>query len=69
MDYEFEIELDIDRLTDDLADKVYKACDDALVGRQYGKITVDFIREADSYEEAVKSAQGDLTRAGIPIKE
>jgi len=69
MDYWFEIELDVDEFTDDLANKVFEACDDALVGQQFGKITVDFIREADSYEEAIKSAQEDLIKAGIPIKE
>jgi len=72
MNYEFEIELDVDRLTDDLVNKIYDACyntcDDLLVSQQYGKITVDFIREADSYEEAVKNAQEDLIKAGIPIK-
>ena len=41
-----------------------EGCDDALVGiGKLGRIALDFTREADSAEEAVISALGDVKRA------
>ena len=54
----FELETDgaLDLLEDSLFDALYEAgCDDALVGHR----RLDFAREAETWEEALKSAQAD----------
>ncbi|MDE0267735.1 MAG: hypothetical protein OXI96_01685 [Acidimicrobiaceae bacterium] len=56
--YFFELETDgeLDLLADSVFDALYEAgCDDAVVGHH----RLDFAREADTWEEALRSAKAD----------
>jgi hypothetical protein len=45
---------------------LYEAgCDDALIGMRDGVAFADFIREANSFTEAIQSAIRDVERAGV----
>jgi hypothetical protein len=45
------------------AQRLYAVCGDAMLGRQAGYDFVDFIRKADSFEEAATSAIRDVRKA------
>ena len=50
-----------DLQADEVADALFEAgCDDALVGPSEGVQFLDFDREADSADEAVRSAVADV---------
>ncbi len=54
---------------DDVQDPLFEAgCDDALLGMQNGVTFLDFAREAESLDEAVRSAIDDVNRAGIGLQ-
>jgi hypothetical protein len=55
-------------LTDDLADALFAAgCDDGTPGTCNGVLSIDFHREAESLEEAIRSAIADLRTAGYEV--
>lgn len=66
MMHDFFLSVDIDENTDKaaLVDVLYEAgCSDALVLLgEPGVVTLNFIREASSFEEAVVSARANLNR-------
>lgn len=63
--YDFAIVLeDSQRIDEDIADKLFESgCDDALIGGRYGVDTIEFVREANSFREAVMSARLDVEHA------
>lgn len=70
MDYTFTLKYqlaDDDRDMDALVDRLGEAgCDDALVGiGQPGRLALEFTREADSADAAVRSALADV-RSAVP---
>ena len=67
--YEFTLILAGDiELTDDLADRLYEAgCDDGSPGMCEGIVSIDFHREANSLESAIRSAIAQVTAAGCTV--
>lgn len=67
--YDFSLVLSGDlELTDELADRLYEAgCDDGSPGMSCGVISVDFHRQADSLESAIRSAIADVSAAGLTV--
>lgn len=58
----------IDPRADDFEDKFFEAgCDDATIVLQKGVIVLDFAREANTFDEAVRSAIADVRTAGATI--
>lgn len=55
-------------LTDDLAEGLYTAgCDDGSPGMSNGVTLIDFHREAESLEAALRSAIADVNAAGCTV--
>lgn len=55
-------------LTEDLADALFEVgCDDGSLGSCMGVVSVDFHREADSLEAAIRSAIADIQKAGCAV--
>jgi hypothetical protein len=55
-------------LTDDLAERLYTAgCDDGSPGMCNGVTLIDFHREAESLEAALRSAIADVNAAGCTV--
>jgi len=55
-------------LTEEIADELFQAgCDDGTPGTSEGVFSVDFHREADTLEEAINSAIGNLKAAGYEV--
>jgi hypothetical protein len=65
--HEFTLILDgIPDLTPAVMDALYEAgCDDALVARSNGVMTMSFARSGPSMKEAIASAIRDVRRSGI----
>jgi hypothetical protein len=65
-DYEFTVVLqDSPELTEDLADKLFdRGCDDDTPGMCRGLTMIDLHREANSLEEAIRSAIANVISAG-----
>jgi len=58
-----------DDLTQGLCDALFEAgCDDALLGLRDGLITLDFDREAATYQEALQSAIRNVDESGTGLK-
>ncbi len=56
-------------LTDDIADALFAAgCDDGTPGSCNGILSIDFHREADSLEEAIRSAIANVQTAGYEVE-
>lgn len=56
-------------LTEDIADELFEAgCDDGTPGTCEGVFSIDFHREADSLEEAIRSAIANVTAAGYGVE-
>jgi hypothetical protein len=52
-------------LTEELADSLFEAgCDDGSPGSCEGIVSIDFHREAESLESAIRSAIADVQKAG-----
>ena len=68
--YEFVIVLHEPReLTEDLAERLFVAgCDDASPGQFGGECVIDFAREAEDLESAIRSAAHDVRAADCQIK-
>ena len=55
-------------LTEDLAEALFAAgCDDGSPGSCEGIVSIDFHREAESLEAAIRSAIGDVQKAGCAV--
>jgi len=55
-------------MTEDLAEALAAAgCDDGLAGSSNGVASVIFDREAESFEQAVRSAIADVQKAGCHV--
>jgi hypothetical protein len=69
--FEFEVILAGDTdMTEELADRLFESgCDDGLPGISCGVPCIDFTREADSLESAIRSAIADLQKAGCVAAE
>lgn len=56
-------------LSEDVADELFAAgCDDGTPGTCEGVFFIDFHREAESLEEAIRSAIGNVKTAGYPVE-
>lgn len=56
-------------LTEDIADALFEAgCDDGTPGTCQGIFSIDFHREAESLEEAIRSAIGNVKTAGCEVE-
>jgi hypothetical protein len=59
---------DIAEATSELADRLYESgCDDGTLSSTNGVTTIGFSREAESLEEAVRSAIRDVHAAGVRV--
>ena len=67
--YEFTLILKGAReLTEEIADTLYEAgCDDGTPGTCNGVFSIDFHREADSLESALRSAIANVKSAGYEV--
>ncbi len=67
--YEFTLVLRGEsELTEDLAEALFAAgCDDGTPGSCHSIVSVDFHREAESLEQAIRSAVKNLSSAGYQI--
>ena len=55
-------------LTDDLAEALFEAgCDDGSPGSCEGVVSIDFHREAESLEAAIRSAIADVQKTGCTV--
>lgn len=68
--YEFTLILKGDiELTEEIADELFEAgCDDATPGTSGGVFSMDFHRESNSLEEAIRSAIGNVKSAGYDVE-
>ena len=68
-DYDFQLVLgNVKEMTEEIADALFDAgCDDGTPFSSQGVATVGFSREADSLEEAVRSAIADVNKAGFVV--
>lgn len=57
----------IEEFTDPLADRVYEACADATIASSCGRAWIDFDREADALQVAIRSAIADVRRLGLEV--
>jgi hypothetical protein len=56
-------------LTEDIADELFAAgCDDGTPGTSEGVFSIDFHREADSLEAAIRSAIQNVNTAGYDVE-
>ncbi len=69
MIWRFALKLkDVMEIDDTLADALFESgCDDGSPWSSEGVAFVGFDREADSLEAAIKSAVGDIRRAGCEV--
>ena len=56
-------------LTEDIADELFEAgCDDGTPGTCEGVFSIDFHREAESLEQAIRSAIANVKAAGCEVE-
>lgn len=69
MKYDFTVVLkDSPELTEELADRLFAAgCDDGSPGMCSGTTSIDFHRDANSLEEAIRSAVANISDAGCVV--
>jgi hypothetical protein len=66
--HEFTVILDRCEESEDDAERLYEAgCDDGSISTSSGVTRIDFHREAESLEAAIRSAVGDVNRAGFQV--
>jgi hypothetical protein len=67
--FDFQLVLgDVDVMSEDVANALYEAgCDDGTPFSSQGVASVGFSREANSLEEAVRSAIADINKAGFVV--
>ena len=68
--HEFRLILANDiEMTEELCDRLYEAgCDDGSPGSCCGVPNIDFSREADCLESAIRSAVADVQKAGCTVE-
>ncbi len=68
--YEFALIVkSVRELTEEIADKLYEAgCDDGTPGICNGVFSIDFHRQADSLETALRSAIAQVKSAGYEVE-
>jgi len=68
--YEFRLILEGPlELTEEIADELYAAgCDDGTPGACEGVFSIDFHREAESLEAAIRSAMRNVKSAGYNVE-
>lgn len=68
--YEFRLILKgSHELTEDMADKLFAAgCDDGTPGLCNGVFSIDFHREANTFEDAIRSAVAHVEAAGLSVE-
>ena len=58
----------LDEISDDLAEALFEAgCDDGSPWSSQGVAAIGFDREAESFEQAVRSAIADVQKAGCHV--
>ncbi|NLX96191.1 MAG: hypothetical protein GXY83_08440 [Rhodopirellula sp.] len=67
--YDFTLELSAGtELTEGLGNSLFEAgCDDGSPGSCEGVVSIDFHREAESLEAAIRSAIADVQKAGCTV--
>jgi hypothetical protein len=67
--YEFQVVLsDVDVMTEEISNTLYDAgCDDGTPFSSQGVAAVGFSREAESLEQAIRSAIADIQKAGFAV--
>jgi len=67
--YDFSLVLSAGiELTEELGDALFAAgCDDGSPGSCEGVVTIDFHREAETLEAAIRSAIADVQKAGCTV--
>lgn len=66
--YEFSIILKTAEITDEQCDALYDTgCDDGTIITRDGVALIAFDREADSLEDAIRSAVADVGSAGFEV--
>ena len=67
--YEFQVILaNVDEMTEAISNALYNAgCDDGTPFSSAGVAAVGFTREANSLEEAIRSAIADVQKAGLSV--
>ena len=67
--YEFSVVLTAPKLSVEACDALYEAgCDDGTIVARKGVTFIIFDRKADSLEQAIRSATGDVRAAGFDVK-
>ena len=55
----------VEEISDDLANSLYEAgCDDGTAGSSDGVASISFSRDAETLQDAIRSALTDIRRAG-----
>ena len=67
--FDFQLVLaDVETMNEEIADALYEAgCDDGTAFSSQGIAAIGFSREAQSLEEAVRSAIADVNKAGFVV--
>src|SRR5438105_14414799 len=66
--HEFTVMLaQVEELTPEIADVLYQIFDDGTAGSCNGVVSIDFHREAPSFQEAVRSAIEDVRKADLDV--
>jgi hypothetical protein len=67
--FDFQLFLaNVDRSNEEMAEALYAAgCDDGTLFSSNGEVAVGFSREANSLEEAVRSATANVIQAGYSV--
>jgi hypothetical protein len=66
--HEFSVILSRPEESEEDADRLYEAgCADGSISTTGGVTRIDFHREAESLEQAIRSAVADVNRAGFPV--
>jgi len=67
--FSFTLVLDETDISDEMANDLYGGgCDDAILARQGGEVTLDFDREAEDEQSAIDSAIENVRKAGYSIR-
>jgi len=66
--HEFTLILSVETVSDDQCNALYEAgCDDGTVSTSQRVTRIDFCREAATFEDAIRSAIGNVNAAGLQV--
>ena len=66
--HEFTLVLSVEEVTDEQCNALYEAgCDDGTVSTSERVTRIDFCRDAPTFEEAIRSAIGNVNAAGLQV--